>query len=72
MSVFYILIPVSVALAAGFVVACLFAIRRGQFDDLDSPPWRILFDDRETAKKQPSSNHPENASGEGQHPRKSP
>jgi cbb3-type cytochrome oxidase maturation protein len=46
MEVLYVLIPVSIALAAASVVACLYAIRGGQFDDLESPPWRILFEDR--------------------------
>ncbi len=44
MEVLYILIPVSVVLAAAFTVACLRAIRQGQFDDLESPRWRILFE----------------------------
>jgi len=46
MEVLFVLIPVSVALAAASVVACLAAIRGGQYDDLESPRWRMLFDDR--------------------------
>jgi cbb3-type cytochrome oxidase maturation protein len=46
MEVLFILIPVSVALAAASVVACLAAIRGGQYDDMESPRWRILFDGR--------------------------
>lgn len=49
MEVLFVLIPVSIVLAAASVVACLFAIRGGQFDDLESPPWRILFEDRKAA-----------------------
>lgn len=44
MSVFVILIPVSLALAIAFVFLCLASIRDGQFDDLESPRWRILFE----------------------------
>ena len=44
MSVFLILIPISLALAVAFVILCLASIRDGQFDDLESPRWRILFD----------------------------
>ena len=44
MSVFLILIPVSLALAIAFVFLCLASIRDGQFDDLESPRWRILFE----------------------------
>ena len=44
MSVLLVLIPVSVALAAVFMFICLASIRGGQFDDLESPRWRVLFD----------------------------
>ncbi len=44
MEVLYILIPLSVVLAVAFTVACVRAIRQGQFDDLESPKWRILFE----------------------------
>ena len=50
MAVLYLLIPVSIALASGFVILCLAAIRKGQFDDLESPQWRILFDERRSPK----------------------
>jgi cbb3-type cytochrome oxidase maturation protein len=46
MEVLFILIPVSIALASASVVACLVAIRGGQYDDMESPRWRILFDGR--------------------------
>ncbi len=44
MSVFILLIPVSLAMAVTFVVLCIASIRNGQFDDLESPRWRVLFD----------------------------
>lgn len=44
MSVLLLLIPVSLALAAAFMFICLASIRGGQFDDLESPRWRMLFD----------------------------
>ena len=44
MSVLLLLIPVSVALATLFVVFCVKAIKQGQFDDMESPAWRMLFD----------------------------
>jgi cbb3-type cytochrome oxidase maturation protein len=58
MDVLFLLIPLSVLLAAGFTVACLGSIRGGQYDDLESPPWRMLFDrsersDRLTASRTP-------------------
>ena len=55
MSVLFVLIPFSVALSAGFVAACLVAIRSGQFDDLESPRWRVLFDDPDLRGASPAS-----------------
>lgn len=46
MSVLLFLVPISVGLAALFVAACVMSIRGGQFDDLESPRWRMLFDTR--------------------------
>jgi cbb3-type cytochrome oxidase maturation protein len=45
MSVLILLIAVSLALSAAFVAACIMSIRSGQFDDLESPRWRMLFAD---------------------------
>ena len=47
MSVLPLLIGVSLSLAALFVCVCLFSIKGGQFDDLESPRWRVLFDNKE-------------------------
>lgn len=44
MSVLLFLVPVSLALAGLFVAVCLLSIRAGQFDDLESPRWRLLFE----------------------------
>ena len=44
MTVLLLLVPVSLGLAALAVAACLVSIRAGQFDDLESPRWRMLFD----------------------------
>ena len=45
MSVLYIALPVALMLGAGGLVACIVCIRGGQYDDLDTPPIRILVDD---------------------------
>lgn len=39
------LIPVAVGLALVFLILFLDAVRSGQFDDLDDPARRILYDD---------------------------
>jgi cbb3-type cytochrome oxidase maturation protein len=51
MDVLLLLIPLSVVMAAAFTVACVRAIRQGQFDDLESPKWRILFEERGNVDK---------------------
>lgn len=45
MAVIYVLIPLAMLLAAAAFGAFLWAARRGQFDDLDTPPHRAVFDD---------------------------
>ena len=44
MNVLIILIPVSVALGALGLVACIWTLRHGQYDDLDGDAARILLD----------------------------
>jgi cbb3-type cytochrome oxidase maturation protein len=46
MSVIIILLIVSITVAAFFLAAFLWSVRKGQFDDEVSPPVRILFDDK--------------------------
>jgi cbb3-type cytochrome oxidase maturation protein len=45
MSSLYLLIPLALALLAVSVWAFFWAVRRSQFDDLDSPALQILLDD---------------------------
>ena len=45
MSILYILIPLAVVLLAIGVWALLWAIRNGQFDDLESHGWSVVLDD---------------------------
>jgi cbb3-type cytochrome oxidase maturation protein len=45
MSVLYIVLPVAIVMAGVAVGAFLWATRKGQYDDLDTPPHRALFDD---------------------------
>ncbi len=51
MSVLYIAVPVALLVAAVAVVTFVIQVRDGQYDDLDTPARRILFDDVE---KKPS------------------
>jgi cbb3-type cytochrome oxidase maturation protein len=49
MSVLYIALPIALLLGGGGLLACLYCIRDGQYDDLDSPPVRMLLDDQPVA-----------------------
>jgi len=45
MSMIYVLIPLALALIAAAVWALMWAIRSGQFDDLESQGWSVVLDD---------------------------
>jgi cbb3-type cytochrome oxidase maturation protein len=45
MSAMYLLIFFSLLIATGFVIAFIWAIKSGQYDDKYTPSVRILFDD---------------------------
>jgi cbb3-type cytochrome oxidase maturation protein len=48
MSILFALIPLAVVLLAVAIWAFFWAVRNGQFDDLDTPAVRILLDDEES------------------------
>jgi len=41
----FFLLPIAVLLGAIFAVLFVVAVKKGQFDDLDDPPERMLKDD---------------------------
>lgn len=45
MNIIVLLIPIAILLAATFVTAFIWSARKGQYDDLDTPAMRIIFDD---------------------------
>jgi cbb3-type cytochrome oxidase maturation protein len=51
MEILIFLVPLASVVVAIAVWAFIWALRRGQFDDLDSPAWRIVFDDQERQRK---------------------
>jgi cbb3-type cytochrome oxidase maturation protein len=57
MNILLLLIPLSVMLLAVAIGAFVWAVRRGQFDDLDTPAIDILADD--TAPPPPGSERPD-------------
>lgn len=47
MSVIWIIMPIAACLSLAAVWAFVRAVRRGQFDDLDTPQVRMLVDDED-------------------------
>ena len=47
MSVLYLLVPLALLLAGAAVLTFIWAVRGGQFDDLETPAIRVLFDAEE-------------------------
>ena len=47
MNIIYLLIPLSLVLVVCAIGAFFWAVRSGQFDDLETPATRILTDDAE-------------------------
>ncbi|MBL8997509.1 MAG: cbb3-type cytochrome oxidase assembly protein CcoS [Gemmatimonadales bacterium] len=45
MSVLYLLVPLALVLAVGFVAAYVWSARQGQFDDLTTPAIRMLHEE---------------------------
>jgi cbb3-type cytochrome oxidase maturation protein len=50
--ILYLLIPLSLILVGVIVWAFFWAVRSGQFDDLEGPAHRILMDDDDAPRKQ--------------------
>jgi cbb3-type cytochrome oxidase maturation protein len=45
MNVVYILLPVALLIAVGYLVVFIISVRKGQYDDTTTPAVRMLFDD---------------------------
>ena len=58
MEVLFIVIPLAIVMAAAALAAFFWAVQRGQFDDLDTPRYRALFEDPPVRK--PSTRPGEN------------
>ena len=52
MSVLFILIIISLVVAASFLVAFIWSVKSGQYEDGYTPSVRMLFDDELKEKKQ--------------------
>lgn len=45
MEVTFVLIGITVVLVLAIAVVLLWAVRSGQFEDLEGPAWRVVMDD---------------------------
>jgi cbb3-type cytochrome oxidase maturation protein len=55
MSVIYVLLPVATLLAVAAVAGFIWAVRRGQLDDLDTPPIRVAYDEEDEDRRRGSA-----------------
>jgi cbb3-type cytochrome oxidase maturation protein len=51
MSIVYFLLPIALLLGFGFLAAFIRAGMLGQYDDLDTPAYRVLLDDEVKQRK---------------------
>jgi cbb3-type cytochrome oxidase maturation protein len=54
MFILFGLIIISLLVATGFLIAFLWAVKNGQFEDDYTPSVRMLFDDESNAKNSPT------------------
>jgi cbb3-type cytochrome oxidase maturation protein len=52
MSVLYLLVPLAILLAAAGVAAFFWAVRNGQYDDVETPAIRMLLDDEPRLRRE--------------------
>lgn len=45
MEVLILIIPLALLIAIGFIASFVYAVKKGQMDDLDTPSFRMLIDD---------------------------
>lgn len=55
MNIIYLLIPIALVFIGLAVAAFLWAVKSNQFEDLEGPAHRILFDDDETPPGSPGN-----------------
>ena len=47
----FVLLPLSIILGGGALVLFLWALRNGQIDDLETPVYRILFEEEQVTEQ---------------------
>ncbi len=56
MEIIYFLIPMAMVLVAGIVAGLFWAVKSGQFDDMEGPAYQILMDEEVYPEKKTDKN----------------
>ncbi len=64
MNILYVMIPLGLVLLGVAIAAFFWAVGNGQYDDLESPAWRILLDDDKAPPKARNEQNDHNDPGE--------
>lgn len=51
MNILFFMVPTAILIAVVFVVAFIWATKKGQYDDLETPAHKILIEDEKVNKK---------------------
>ena len=68
MNMLYVLIPLALMLLAIAVWAMVWAIRSGQFDDLESHGWSVVLDDDQKPPPHPDDEDEDEEEDSEKHP----
>jgi cbb3-type cytochrome oxidase maturation protein len=60
MEIIYFLIPMALVLVAGIVAGLFWAVKSGQFDDMEGPAHQILMDEEVYPEKTKQENNQDN------------
>ena len=58
MEILFLMVPLGMVLVALGIWAFFWAVGSGQFDDLDSPGWSVLSDDKDKTPPSPADPAP--------------
>jgi cbb3-type cytochrome oxidase maturation protein len=65
MDILFLLIPLSLVLVGVIVWAIIWAVKSGQFDDLEGPAYHILLDDNDPPSSGPEQNQTSSETDDG-------
>lgn len=50
MTIVFIMLPIAIGLGLFFLIGFIWAAKKGQFEDLDTPAYKILIEDKNERK----------------------